>query len=138
MREHSFWNNLNTSVLEAVVASLNDSSHVARQRQLNSDTRGWMCRELEKDGRRYMPSETNFVMVDVGGDVAPVIAAFRERKILVGRKFPSLPNWLRISIGTRKEQERFIAGLRQIVPAKVASASLTGSNQHAEVLLSPA
>jgi histidinol-phosphate aminotransferase len=121
MRVHAFWNNSNASVLEAALASLNDTAHVAQQRRLNSDTRNWLVREMEREGRRVMPSETNFIMIDVGGDVSPVIAAFRERKILVGRKFPSLPNWLRVSIGTRKEQERFLAAFRAIVPAQAAT-----------------
>jgi histidinol-phosphate/aromatic aminotransferase/cobyric acid decarboxylase-like protein len=60
-------------------------------------------------------------MVDVGGDVAPVIEAFRARKILVGRKFPSLPSWLRVTIGKREEMEAFVAALNEIVPAKAAA-----------------
>ena len=39
-------------------------------------------------------------MIDVGSDVEPVIAALRSRDVLPGRKFPSLPNWLRVTIGT--------------------------------------
>ncbi len=122
MRAHSFWNNSNTSVLEAALASLGDPAHVAEQRRLNSETRGWLVRELEKEGRKVMPSEANFIMIDVGADVSPIITAFAGRKVLVGRKFPSLPNWLRVSIGTRKEQEKFLAALREIVPAKAATA----------------
>ena len=61
-------------------------------------------------------------MIDVGGDVAPVIQAFRARKILVGRKFPSLPNWLRVSIGTRPQTEAFAAALGEIVPVRAAAA----------------
>jgi histidinol-phosphate aminotransferase len=60
------------------------------------------------------------MMIDVGGDVAPIIAEFRKKKILVGRKFPSLPNWLRITIGKPKEMEAFAAALTEIVPAKAA------------------
>jgi len=37
-----------------------------------------------------------------GTDVKPVIAAFRERNILVGQRFLSLENWLRVSIGMPK------------------------------------
>jgi histidinol-phosphate/aromatic aminotransferase/cobyric acid decarboxylase-like protein len=59
-------------------------------------------------------------MTDVGGDVTPVIQGFRARKILVGRKFPSMANWLRVSIGKRDEMEAFLAALRQIAPARRA------------------
>lgn len=117
MREHALWSNANAAVLEGALASLSDTDHVAQQRKLLNDTRRWLCRELERDGRRYIPSEANFVMIDVGGDVASVIPKFRERNILVGRKFSSLGNWLRISMGTQTEIEKFLSALRAIVPA---------------------
>jgi histidinol-phosphate aminotransferase len=62
-------------------------------------------------------------MVDVGGDVQPLIDSFRERRILVGRKFPSLPNWLRVSMGTKPEMQAFVDALRAIAPARAARAS---------------
>jgi len=121
LRRHSFWNSLNAAVLEAALASLADPELVPRERQLLNRTKRWLCGELEREGRHVIPSETNFVMIDVGGDVAPVITAFREKGILVGRRFPSLPSWLRVSIGARAEMEAFLAALRQIVPAVTSS-----------------
>src|SRR5271169_5969259 len=105
------WSNANAAVLAAALECLADPELVPRQRKALNDTRRWLVAELAKQGRRTMPSETNFVMIDVGGDVAPVIEAFRARKILVGRKFPSLPNWLRVSVGTRPQTEAFVAAL---------------------------
>jgi len=123
MRPYATWNNANSSVLDAAIVSLADSAEVARQRKLFINTRSWLCRELDKDRRRYMPSQANFVMIDVGGDVRPVIDAFRKRKILVGRKFPALGNWLRVSIGTQKETEVFLTALREFVPVKASVAA---------------
>jgi histidinol-phosphate/aromatic aminotransferase/cobyric acid decarboxylase-like protein len=60
-------------------------------------------------------------MIHVGRDVAPLIGDFRGRKILVGRKFPSLGDWLRVSIGTQEETAKFLAALRQLVPAAKAA-----------------
>jgi histidinol-phosphate aminotransferase len=60
-------------------------------------------------------------MIDVRGDVKPVIQAFRDRNILVGRKFPSLPTWLRVTIGTPDDIKAFAAALQEIVPAKEAA-----------------
>ena len=117
MRDHQLRFNANASAVAAALASLADAEHVPAFSKKMNDTRRWLCRELEKDGRRTIPSQANFVMIDVGADVQPLIAEFAKRKLLVGRRFPSLSNWLRISIGTPKEMETFVAALREIVPA---------------------
>ncbi len=121
LRPHAFWSNANAGVLSAALASLADVDHQARTRQRLNDTRRWLCRELEKDGRRCIPSEANFLMIDLGTDVKPVIEAFRARKILVGRRFPSMPTWLRVSIGTQAEIETFLKALREIAPVAAAA-----------------
>ena len=41
---------------------------------------------------------------------------------MVGRKFPSLPNWLRVTIGTPEEMKLFVKALGEIVPARAAAA----------------
>jgi len=38
-------------------------------------------------------------------------------KIMVGRKFPSMGTWLRVSVGKPEEMRAFLASLRQIIPA---------------------
>jgi histidinol-phosphate aminotransferase len=81
-----------------------------------NDTRRSLVEALERDGRRVIPSEANFVMFETGRDVTPLIAALRERKILVGRRFPSMPTWLRVSVGTPEEIAAFLAALRKILP----------------------
>jgi len=122
MAPYASWSNTNAAVLAAAAASLADPNLVPRQKKLLNDTRKWLVSELTKQGRRTMPSEANFVMVDVGGDVAPVIQAFRARKILVGRKFPSLPTWLRVTVGKRDEMAAFLAALPEIVLATATAA----------------
>ena len=121
LRRQAAWNNVNSAGLAAALAGLSDPDLVASQRKLFTDTRKWLCAGLDREKRRYIPSQTNFLMIDVRSDVAPVIRAFRERKILVGRKFPSMSNWLRVSIGRRNEMEAFLAALREVVPARAAA-----------------
>jgi histidinol-phosphate aminotransferase len=120
MAKYATFSNANTAVLAAAIASLAEPDLVSRQRKALNDTRRWLVAEMARQGRRTIPSETNFVMIDVGSDVVPVIRAFRERKILVGRKFPSLPNWLRVTVGRPEEVQAFAAALKEIVPAKAA------------------
>jgi histidinol-phosphate aminotransferase len=122
LAQFASFNNANTAVLSAAIASLAEPDLVVRQRKTLNETRRWLVAEMARQGRRTIPSETNFLMIDVGGDVAPVIQAFRDRKILVGRKFPSLPNWLRITVGKPTEAAAFAAALKEIVPARSAAA----------------
>jgi histidinol-phosphate aminotransferase len=121
MAPFASWSNTNSAVLAAALECLADPDLVPRQKKTLNDTRRWLVSELSKQGRRTMPSEANFVMIDVGGDVTPVIEAFRSRKLFVGRKFPSLPNWLRVSIGTREQVEAFDVALNEIVPMKAVA-----------------
>jgi histidinol-phosphate aminotransferase len=122
MRERSSWANVNVAVALAGVASLRDRGHAERTRDRLNATRRLLCAELEKEGRRTIPSHANFVMIHVGRDVGPVVDAFRERGILVGRRFAALPDWLRVSVGTPEETAAFLAALRAIVPAPPAAA----------------
>jgi histidinol-phosphate aminotransferase len=115
--------NGNAAVLPAAIASLNDPDVVPLNKKRLNDTRRWVTGELAKDGHRLIPSEANFFMVDVGGDVSSVVEAFRQRKIMVGRKFPSMGNWLRVSVGKPEEMQKFLAAFREIVPAQKSAAA---------------
>lgn len=115
--------NGNAAVLSAASASLSDQHAVTATRAKLNATRAWLCSELKKDGRVYIPSQANFVMIEMGSDVRPVIAKFKEQKILVGRQFPAMPTFLRVTIGTRPEMEAFVVALRRIVPASGSQAA---------------
>ena len=121
MERYASWDNANEAALAMALASLGDASTVPEKRRLMNDTRQWLCAELDRDRRKYIPSHANFIMIDVGGDVTPVAEAFRSRGIQVGRKFASMPNWLRVSIGTREQMAAFLAALRELAPAKAAA-----------------
>lgn len=114
LREFVAWDNVNAAVLAAAAAALADDVHVAGQRRRLNATRTRLCEELARDGRRFIPSHANFVMIETGADVKPLVDGFRARGILVGRRFPSMPTWLRVSIGTDAEMRTFLAALRAL------------------------
>jgi histidinol-phosphate aminotransferase len=122
LRAHASWSNVNAAVLAAAKASLADEALVARQRDRLNATRRWLVTELEREGRRTIPSETNFVMIDAGGDVGPLIEAFAARGIRVGRRFAAMPTWLRVTIGTPEETRAFLQAFRALSPARPAAA----------------
>jgi histidinol-phosphate aminotransferase len=120
LRAQRIWSNANAGVLEAALESLAEPEHFEKVRVAMNATKAWLVAELEKEGRRLIPSETNFVMIHVGRDVGPLVETFLARGLKVGRRFPALPEWLRISIGTDAETRAFLAALRELVPARPA------------------
>ena len=122
LRAQASWSNANAAVLAAAVASLADDSLVASQRERLNGTRRWLSSELARDGRRIIPSEANFLMIETGADVKPLVAAFEARGIRVGRRFAALPTWLRVTIGTPDEARAFLTAFRAIVPVRAAAA----------------
>lgn len=115
--------NGNAAVLAAAHASLSDEEHITECGKKMNDTRAWLCERLAKDGRKFIPSQANFVMIDMNADVQPIVDKFYDRKILVGRRFAAMPTFLRVSIGTRPEMEHFVAALADIVPCKTEGAA---------------
>jgi len=113
----------NAAVLAAALASLNDKEYVATSRARINATRRWLAEQLARDGRSFIPSEANFMMIDMGTDVTPVIKEFEARNILVGRRFASMSNYLRVTIGTQAETESFVAALREIAPVQASKAA---------------
>jgi histidinol-phosphate aminotransferase len=123
MNEYATHGNGNTAVLAAALASLADTDNLASCRNKLNGTRRWLCDELAKDGRPFIPSQANFVMIDMGRDVQSVIDGFHARHIEVGRRFASMPNFLRVTIGTQPETEAFLTALREIAPTSVSKAA---------------
>jgi histidinol-phosphate aminotransferase len=70
---------------------------------------------LERLGFHPLPSATNFFMVDVGKDVGPLIAALKERRVEVGRRFAAMPTHLRVTVGTREQMQAFLTAFRAAV-----------------------
>jgi len=77
----------------------------------------WLASELRHDGYALLPSETNFVMIDVKRDVKPMLADMRRQGVHVGRLFPAMPKYMRVTIGTPEEMQRFVSAFRTISAA---------------------
>ena len=115
MRPHEPWDSVNIMALAAAIASLNDPDQVANGKRLNSEAKTFVTSELDTMGYKQIPSQANFIMVDVKRPVAPLIQAMKQRNVQVGRLFPALPNHMRVTIGKKTEMEAFLSAFRQIM-----------------------
>lgn len=109
------WDSLNVLALAAARVSIADARHVAIGKRRNRETRYALVTSMEQMGHRVIPSQTNFVMIDTGRDVKPIISSLRERAVFVGRAFPALPHHLRVTIGKPSEIERFVTAFKEVM-----------------------
>lgn len=117
MRQHRLANNPNQLATAAALAVLKDEAHVARIRRRNREVRESLYQDLRGMGLKFIPSETNFVMVDLERPAGPVIKALEQRQVLVGRLFPSMPNHMRVTLGTSEEMKVFVREFKEVVKA---------------------
>jgi len=117
MRPHQTWDSVNIMALSAAIASLNDPEQVPNGRRLNRETKQFVIDQIGRLGYTNIPSQANFVMIDVKRPVQSLIKALRERNVQVGRLFPALPTHMRVTIGKQSEMETFIAAFREVVRA---------------------
>ncbi len=105
--------NTNELALRAGLASLNDEGLVARSLDSNSRGKAIVLECLNELNLEVLPSHTNFVMHRITGDLRTYIQRMRENGILVGRPFPPMLSYNRLSIGLPEEMERFAESLRE-------------------------
>jgi len=107
--------NVNLPAQAAAAAALGDSTHVARTVALNAEGRNYFYTEFEKMGLDYVPSEGNFVLVDVG-DGRRVFEALQHKGVIVRSAHSmGLPRHIRVTTGTMPQNQRFIAALKDVL-----------------------
>ena len=115
MRVHQTWDSINIMALVGATASLADTEHVEQGRRRNSEVRKYVYSELDKSGFKYISSHANFLMIDLRKEASPIVLALRGRGVEVGRVFPALPKFLRVTIGTRPQMETFLSVFREVM-----------------------
>lgn len=108
--------NVNSLALEAAVAALGDQEYVRASVETNAKGMVQICSGLEALGLSWIPSVGNFVCVDMGQEAAPLYQALLRKGVIV-RPVANygMPNHLRISIGTERENQVFLNALTEIL-----------------------
>lgn len=98
----------------AGVSSALPRDYIVEQQRLNRVARDFTLKSLRDAGVKPFPSYTNFVMADIRRDAKKFQEACAKDGIAIGRPFPPLDTYARISIGTMDEMQRAlprVAGL---------------------------
>jgi histidinol-phosphate aminotransferase len=108
----------------AARASLQDKDLVPLRRKINGDIREETLAFMQKRGYKVVPgSQANFFMVDVGRPGSEFHKAMLEEKVSIGRTWPSMPTYVRVTVGTKDEMDKFQAAFVKCMDKKPDTAN---------------
>jgi histidinol-phosphate aminotransferase len=113
---------LNVLSAAAATASIQDTSNVTKQRdQIRASLESTM-KTFKDAGYRVSDSQANFILADVKRPAKDFRQACERMGVHVGRDFPPLTNWARISIGTTEEMRVANEVFRKVLTAPATTA----------------
>jgi histidinol-phosphate/aromatic aminotransferase/cobyric acid decarboxylase-like protein len=101
--------------IAAGVASLRSKNLVKERRTLNKQIRDDTFEHLEKKGVKYIPSEANFFLMEVGRPGAEFARDMAKQKGIIGRTWPIYPTMSRVTVGTKEEMMKFTAAMDKVM-----------------------
>ena len=104
--------NVNAIAQAGALAALDDQEHVDRTRLNNAEGVEFFQKAFVQMGLEHVPSHANFVLVKVGA--GKQVFDFLQKNGVITRPMAGyqLPEWLRISVGLAKENQRCLDVLK--------------------------
>jgi histidinol-phosphate aminotransferase len=113
------WNAMPVPALVAALASLKEAQLVPERKTLNASVRAATFQWLDEHGYTYIPSESNFFLLDTKRPGKEAIEAMARQNVIIGRVWPSMPTWVRITVGTRAEMDQFEMAFKRVMDGAV-------------------
>ncbi|HEX9155206.1 MAG TPA: histidinol-phosphate transaminase [Nitrospira sp.] len=106
--------NANSMAQRAALAAMSDDEHVAKSRAVNEAGMEQVVNGLRALGFSPIPSEANFVYVDVGQDGRKVFEALLRQGVIVRHIEGRM---VRVTIGRAEENQGFLTALARVIQA---------------------
>ncbi len=108
--------NVNSLALVAAETALTDKEYLQQGRALNKKGVAQLQAGFDALGLSYVPSAGNFVLAHFETDALPIFNELLKKGVIV-RPVGNygMPNSLRVSVGTEKENQRFLDSLAEIL-----------------------
>lgn len=105
--------NINQVALTGALAALQDDAFYLKTINETREGKAYLIRELAGLGCKGYPSQTNFFLIDVGGDATVLYQAMLKKGVIVrSMKAYGFDRFIRINCGTQAENERFLDALK--------------------------
>ncbi|ADD69707.1 histidinol-phosphate aminotransferase [Denitrovibrio acetiphilus DSM 12809] len=106
--------NTNMAAQVAAEAAIKDQTHLKAVLAENQRGKEFLYSEFEKLGLKYVPTQANFILVNVGNG-EKVFDNLLKQGVIVRFFGSGLAEWIRVSIGTMEENAIFIEKLKEVL-----------------------
>lgn len=113
--ERAGWNFMPVTAVVAGSASLTEPGLVPERRRINATIRQETFQWLDRNGYAYIPSESNCFLLDTKRPGKQVIDAMAQQNVHIGRVWPVMPTYVRITVGTHDEMQQFQAAFQKVM-----------------------
>lgn len=114
--------NVNSLAQVAAVAALDDKVFLSRTKNLLKEGKVYLYKNFKKLGLKYIPSATNFILVEVKKDSSEIFRKLLKLGVIVrDMKAWKLNTFIRVTIGTKAENKKFIEALEKTLVQRSAS-----------------
>jgi histidinol-phosphate aminotransferase len=101
--------NANLLAQAAGIAALGSKEHVRASQELVWTEKHRFYRELEQLRVDYLPTQANFILINIGRDSKAIYEYLMQHGIIVRATHSfGLPDWIRVSFGTPGQNDRFL------------------------------
>lgn len=107
--------NTNVIAIAAAQQALDDNEFYKFSVSKNLEAKNAIYKTLDELKLQYIKSHTNFVFFNSGIPTRQLIGEMRNRNVIIGRPFPPMDNWARISTGTIEEVNAFNVALKKVL-----------------------
>ena len=108
--------NTNALAQKAAIAALDDQEHVQKSREMVKKGKNYLYAELKRLGIRFIPSVTNFILMDMKMDGKKIFQKLLKRGVIVRPMGGyNLPTYIRVTVGKMEENEKFIQALKEVL-----------------------
>ncbi|QYR19893.1 histidinol-phosphate transaminase [Paenibacillus sp. sptzw28] len=99
----------------AAAASLADPAFIDGCKERNAEGRHYLCGEFDRMGLSYFEPHGNFVMFDAKLESQKVFDGLLRRGIISRARWTYYPTHIRITVGSREQNEKFIRALEEVL-----------------------
>jgi histidinol-phosphate aminotransferase len=107
LKKFAAQDNINAIATQAAFAALDDAEGVDNFIEHNANDRQEFFNQAMARALKPIDSHANFVMMDAFHPADEVIEHFRRNNILIGRHFPAMDTYIRVSLGRPEEMLAF-------------------------------